>query len=49
VTTASPFRTGATATDKAGYLIAKRMPNNDVKTYVWYGADQVKYDNEMRK
>lgn len=33
--------TGATATDKVGYLIGRMLPRELVTTYVWHGADQV--------
>ena len=42
-------RTGATATDKVGYLVAKSMSNRNVKTYVWYGAEGNEYNNEVEE
>lgn len=40
-------RTGATATDKAGYIVAKHMSSKNIKTYIWYGADRKEYGNEV--
>ncbi len=42
-------RTGATSTDKVGYLVSKNMTNKNAKTYVWYGAESTEYKNEIEE
>jgi adenine C2-methylase RlmN of 23S rRNA A2503 and tRNA A37 len=40
-------RSGATATDKAGYHVARAMNDENVRTYIWYGAERGVYENEV--